>query len=81
MVKGIMLSKGPSASHNFFKITTQKTLLKVFSTLTYIMARYGVSQRRFECQKGWPHNLQRMIFQIDGGIGVPETTLDCKTME
>jgi hypothetical protein len=34
----IMLTKGPSASHNSLKIIVRKTLLKVFSTSTYIIA-------------------------------------------
>jgi hypothetical protein len=39
MVKGTMLVKGPSTSHNFSKIIAQKTLLKVFSMPTCIMAQ------------------------------------------
>jgi hypothetical protein len=34
-----MLAKGPPASHNSLKITLQKTLLKMFSTSTYLMAQ------------------------------------------
>jgi hypothetical protein len=46
MVKGTMLDEGPSASHNFLKITIQKTLLKTFSTSTCIMAQSGCKSKR-----------------------------------
>jgi hypothetical protein len=43
---------------------------------TYTMGQLGVGQGGLECQKGWPHSLQRLILQIDGGIGALETVLE-----
>jgi hypothetical protein len=63
------------------KIIAWKTLLKVFLMSTYIMAQSRCRSKGFGCPKGWPPNLQGLIFQTDGGIGVlemkPEVVRQC----
>jgi hypothetical protein len=41
-----MLAKGPPTSHSFLKIIAQKTILKVFLTLTYIMTQSRCKLRK-----------------------------------
>jgi hypothetical protein len=52
MVKGTMLTKGPMTSHNYLKVATRKTLLKMFLTSTYIMAQLGCRSRKVWMPKG-----------------------------
>jgi hypothetical protein len=48
----MMLAKGSLASHNFLKIIVQETLLKAFSTSTYIMAHSRCKSRKVWMLKG-----------------------------
>jgi hypothetical protein len=52
MVKGTMFAKGNLASHNSLKIIIREMLLKVFLTLTCIIAQLGCRLRKAQMPKG-----------------------------
>jgi hypothetical protein len=67
-----MFAKGPSTSHNYLKLITRETLLKTFSMSICITTQLRCRSKKVRMSKGWPHNLQGLTLQIDGGIGAFE---------
>jgi hypothetical protein len=53
--KGTMFVKGSPISHNFLKITTWETLLKIFLTSTYITTQSGCNEEGLNAKRS--HNL------------------------
>jgi hypothetical protein len=71
-----MFAKRPLTLHNSLKITPLRNIIKsIFLHQHAPRPNQGVGQRRFKCQKRWPHKLQRLMLQIDGGISAPEMAL------
>ncbi len=69
--------KKPLTLHKYLKITLLRNVIKsIFLRQHTSRPNQGVGQRRFECQKRWPHNLQGLMLQIDGGISAPEMPLN-----
>jgi len=71
-----MLVKNPSKSHNSPKIATWETLLKAFSTSTYITTQSRCKLKRVQMSKRMASQPLKVDIPNWWGIGVPKMTLE-----